>query len=73
MPVTFVNPEGLVSIDVYRQVSIATGSKIVSIAGQVAWDRDGATLGKGDLAAQVESATSISAPPCPGSAVHSTM
>ena len=54
MPVKFVNPEGLVSIDVYRQVSIATGSKIVSIAGQVAWDRDGATLGKGDLAAQVE-------------------
>ncbi|WP_326829308.1 RidA family protein [Streptosporangium sp. NBC_01810] len=41
-------------IDVYRQVSIATGSKLVFIAGQVAWDADGVTVGEGDLAAQVE-------------------
>lgn len=54
MAVTLVNPSGLPEIDAYRQVSIATGAKLVFIAGQVAWDAEGATVGKGDLAAQVE-------------------
>ncbi|MFD6994364.1 RidA family protein [Streptomyces sp. NPDC059943] len=54
MAITLVDPTGLPKIDVYRQVSIATGSKLVFIAGQVAWDADGATVGEGDLAAQVE-------------------
>ncbi|MGW4247552.1 RidA family protein [Nocardia sp. NPDC004722] len=54
MAVTFVNPSGLPEIDVYRQVSIASGSRLVFIAGQVAWDADGVTIGEGDLAAQVE-------------------
>ncbi|MET7711496.1 RidA family protein [Streptomyces sp. NPDC005407] len=54
MAITLVNPNGLPEIDVYRQVSIATGSKLVFIAGQVAWDVDGVTVGEGDLAAQVE-------------------
>ncbi|MEV6593047.1 RidA family protein [Streptomyces acidicola] len=54
MAITLVNPDGLPKIDVYRQVSIATGSKLVFIAGQVAWDADGVTVGEGDLAAQVE-------------------
>ncbi|WP_330288980.1 RidA family protein [Streptomyces sp. NBC_00576] len=54
MPITLLNPEGLPKIDVYRQVSIATGSKLVFVAGQVAWDADGVTVGEGDLAAQVE-------------------
>jgi enamine deaminase RidA (YjgF/YER057c/UK114 family) len=54
MAITLLNPEGLPKIDVYRQVSIATGSKLVFIAGQVAWDADGVTVGEGDLAAQVE-------------------
>ncbi|MEU9187258.1 RidA family protein [Streptomyces sp. NPDC048484] len=54
MAITLVNPEGLPEIDVYRQVSIATGSRFVFIAGQVAWDADGVTVGEGDLAAQVE-------------------
>ena len=54
MAVTLVNPSGLPEIDVYRQVSVATGSKIVHVAGQVAWDADGRTIGVGDLAAQVE-------------------
>ena len=35
-------------------MSIATGSKLVFIAGQVAWDADGTLVGEGDLAAQVE-------------------
>ena len=54
MAIRLVNPEGLPQIDAYRQVSISTGSKLVFIAGQVSWDAHGATVGEGDLAAQVE-------------------
>ncbi|MFP3989702.1 RidA family protein [Streptomyces sp. E11-3] len=54
MAITLVNPSGLPEIDAYRQVSIASGSKMIFIAGQVAWDADGVTVGEGDLAAQVE-------------------
>ncbi|MFF8982006.1 RidA family protein [Streptomyces globisporus] len=54
MAITLVNPSGLPEVGAYRQVSVATGSKLVFIAGQVAWDADGATVGAGDLAAQVE-------------------
>ncbi|MCF4120964.1 RidA family protein [Antribacter sp. KLBMP9083] len=54
MAVTLVNPTGLPQIDVYQQVSVATGSKLINVAGQVAWDADGKTIGEGDLAAQVE-------------------
>ncbi|MEU9125430.1 RidA family protein [Streptomyces sp. NPDC048506] len=54
MAITLVNPKGLPEIDAYRQVSIATGTKLVHIAGQVAWDADGVNVGEGDLAAQVE-------------------
>ena len=54
MTITLVNPKGLPKVDFHRQVSIATGSKMVFIAGQVAWDADGNLVGEGDLAAQVE-------------------
>ncbi|MFD4898460.1 RidA family protein [Streptomyces sp. NPDC058411] len=54
MAITLVDPIGLPSTGIYRQVSVATGSKLVSVAGQVAWDADGVTVGEGDLAAQVE-------------------
>ncbi|GLX38332.1 RidA family protein [Streptomyces lavendulae] len=54
MTITLVNPSGLPEVEAYRQVSIATGSKLVFIAGQVAWDSRGVTVGEGDLAAQVE-------------------
>ena len=54
MAITLINPEGLPKIDAYRQVSVATGSRTVFVAGQVAWDADGNTVGEGDLAAQVE-------------------
>ncbi|MEV0089577.1 RidA family protein [Saccharopolyspora sp. NPDC050642] len=54
MAITLVNPSGLPEIGAYRQVSIATGSKLVFIAGQVAWDANGVTVGEGDLTAQVE-------------------
>jgi enamine deaminase RidA (YjgF/YER057c/UK114 family) len=49
MAVTLVNPSGLPEIPIYRQVSVATGSKLIHVAGQVAWD-----AGAKDLAAQVE-------------------
>ncbi|MGV9377230.1 RidA family protein [Nonomuraea sp. NPDC003707] len=54
MAITLVNPDGLPKIDVYRQVSIASGTKLVFLAGQVSWDAQGVTVGEGDLAAQVE-------------------
>ncbi|WP_411117992.1 RidA family protein [Streptomyces sp. 058-1L] len=54
MAITLLDPQGLLKAGVYRQVSVATGSKLVFIAGQVAWDADGTTVGAGDLAAQVE-------------------
>jgi len=47
MAIMLKDPDGLPKIDVYRQVAIASGSKLVFVAGQVAWDG-------GDLAAQVE-------------------
>ncbi|MEU4129357.1 RidA family protein [Streptomyces wuyuanensis] len=54
MTVRLVNPGGLPEIDSYHQVSVASGSKLVFVAGQVAWDADGAAVGEGDLATQVE-------------------
>lgn len=54
MTITLVNPGGLPSIDAYRQVAVADGARLVFVAGQVAWDADGVTVGDGDLAAQVE-------------------
>lgn len=56
MPVEVLNPDGLPKPDVYRQLSVATGSKIVFIAGQVARDASGSPVGTNDLAAQVEQA-----------------
>ncbi|MEV5014576.1 RidA family protein [Streptomyces sp. NPDC053780] len=54
MAITLVNPADLPETDVYRQVSVASGTRLVFVAGQVAWDADGATVAEGDLAAQVE-------------------
>ena len=56
MPIQLMNPDGLPKPDVYRQVAVATGSRLVFIAGQVARDADGSPVGAGDLAAQVEQA-----------------
>jgi len=56
MPVQLINPPGLPQPDVYAQLSIAEGSKLVFISGQVARDAAGAPVGEGDLAAQAEQA-----------------
>ena len=52
MPVSLSNPEGHVEIPLYHHVAIATGSKQVHIAGQVAWDAEGKLVAE-DLAGQV--------------------
>lgn len=54
MPVTLLNPDALPEVPLYRQVAVASGTKTVYIAGQVAVDPTGALVGEGDLAAQVE-------------------
>ncbi|GAA0577520.1 RidA family protein [Kribbella sandramycini] len=56
MPNTMIDPAALPAVDVYHQVAVATGSRMVFVAGQVSWDADGQTVGAGDLAAQVEQA-----------------
>jgi enamine deaminase RidA (YjgF/YER057c/UK114 family) len=56
MTVTLIDPEGLPEVGIYRQVAVATGSKLVFVAGQIAKDADGRTVGPGDLAAQSEQA-----------------
>ncbi len=56
MVVELVNPEGLPKPEVYRQLSIARGSRLVFLSGQVARDAEGNPVGPGDFAAQVEQA-----------------
>lgn len=56
MPIELFNPEGIPQPDAYRQVAIATGSRLVFIAGQVARLADGTPVGPADLGAQVEQA-----------------
>lgn len=56
MPIQVLNPDGLPKPDVYRQVAVASGSRMVFLAGQVARTADGEPVGEGDLAAQVEQA-----------------
>jgi len=56
VPVELMNPDGLPKPEVYRQMAIASGSRLVFLAGQVARDADGRPVGAGDLAAQAEQA-----------------
>lgn len=52
MAIEVFNPDGLPKPDSYRQVAVASGSRLVFLAGQVARDADGAQIGNGDLSAQ---------------------
>ena len=72
MAVTLVNPDGLPKPDVYRQLSIATGSRLVFLAGQVARDAEGRRSAKETSPLRSSRLTSTSAPPWPGSADRST-
>ena len=51
-----LNPPGLPAPDFYSQVAVATGTRTVYLAGQVARAADGSPVGAGDLEAQVEQA-----------------
>lgn len=51
-PVEYINPEAIDTPQTYSHVVVATGSRMVFIAGQVAEDRDGNIVGIGDMAAQ---------------------
>ena len=54
MAITLMSPDGLPKNHLYEHVSIATGSKLVSVSGQVSWDENGTAVAPGDLAAQIE-------------------
>ena len=41
MPVETLNPAGLPDVGIYRQVAVATGTRSVYLAGQVARTADG--------------------------------
>ncbi|MBL5972415.1 MAG: RidA family protein [Candidatus Leucobacter sulfamidivorax] len=56
MSVQLLNPPALPQPEVYAQLSIAEGSRLVFVSGQVARDAAGAPVGGGDLAAQAEQA-----------------
>lgn len=58
MGVTLINPDGLAEppAGAYHHVAIATGSKHVYVAGQIARDASGNPVATGDLAGQVEQA-----------------
>ena len=51
-----IDPEDLPTPESYTHVVIATGSRLVFVAGQVAEDADGNLVGAGDLAAQARQA-----------------
>lgn len=56
MSVETMNPAGLFEPELYSQVAIATGSRTIYIAGQVAHDEQGGIIGAGNLEVQVEHA-----------------
>ncbi|PZR12371.1 MAG: enamine deaminase RidA [Archangium gephyra] len=56
MTIKTINPEKLFKPEFYDQVSVATGTKLVFIAGQVAHDGQGGLVAPGDLEQQVEQA-----------------
>jgi enamine deaminase RidA (YjgF/YER057c/UK114 family) len=52
--IQLINPAGLVEPQGYTQVAVATGSRMVFVAGQVGQDAEGSVVG--DLAAQTAQA-----------------
>jgi enamine deaminase RidA (YjgF/YER057c/UK114 family) len=56
MTLALINPDGLATPESYTHVVVATGSRLVFVAGQVADDADGNLFGPGDLAVQARRA-----------------
>jgi enamine deaminase RidA (YjgF/YER057c/UK114 family) len=53
MTVSLMNPDGHVRIPIHHHFAVASGTRQVFIAGQVAWDENGVLVAPGDLARQV--------------------
>lgn len=56
MSVELINPDGLAEPQGFAHVGVATGSRLVFMAGQVGRAADGSLGGGGDLAGQAEQA-----------------
>jgi enamine deaminase RidA (YjgF/YER057c/UK114 family) len=56
MPLERINPTDLATPQTYTHVIVATGSRLVFVAGQVAEDGQGKLVGPGDLAVQARQA-----------------
>jgi enamine deaminase RidA (YjgF/YER057c/UK114 family) len=56
MTLDLINPQDLPAPSTYTHVVIATGSRLVFVAGQVAEDSQGNLVGPGDLAVQARQA-----------------
>lgn len=56
MTVQYFTPEGLLQPAPYHHVSVATGTRHVHVAGQVAWRPDGASAAPEGLSGQVAQA-----------------
>jgi len=56
MGIELINPAGLLTPQGYTHVAVASGSRTIYVAGQVAQDADGNVVGAGDLAAQTAQA-----------------
>ena len=56
MPLERIDPADLASPRTYTHAIVATGSRLVFVAGQVAEDRAGDLVGAGDLAVQARQA-----------------
>lgn len=56
MPVEKLNPPALAKPEGFVHVSVASGSRLVFLAGQVSQNADGELVGSGDLAAQTTQA-----------------
>lgn len=52
MPIHRINPAELATPQTYTQVIVASGSRLIFVAGQVAEDGQGSLVGPGDLAVQ---------------------
>jgi enamine deaminase RidA (YjgF/YER057c/UK114 family) len=52
MPLECINPDDLPTPEIYSQVVVATGSKMVFVSGQQPEDINGKLVGHGDFAAQ---------------------
>jgi enamine deaminase RidA (YjgF/YER057c/UK114 family) len=56
MSLESINPPDLATPEMYSHVIVASGSRLVFVAGQVAEDRQGNLVGAGDLAVQARQA-----------------